>query len=378
MQTPQEVGGKAAEAHREAVSSDTDNDSLPAYEEHASNPAPQLEDSSAALGPTVSSPFDFPSTSLPPYSPKVTNQRPIAIPQIQPDPAAPFISAYSPSLLNYGIPAQSWRSFIDTMSAFLTARVSKRAISHAGDIATEIGRVPQNLAKDVKAHAKETGRNIATSAKQFNPAGVIGGIVGGSISLTLGTTFKVIGSIFQLPGTAIAAAANPQTPRGRAELYAAAANRDWFHSRGLHARLLNTFEFAGLLDVSVEQILNAAESQPGNSVEKLGALRNWIDELQLQEGGDFAQLSTTETHRSSITTPTLAGPKQAIDTDSAVSEVAESSSSASGKQSASAQSTALPTTTLRLGPQTLWLVLFQADIQDLEAEKSKSGKQKRR
>jgi hypothetical protein len=376
MPTEKELGGKEVEANREAASDNSDNEVLPPYQEHAPIPTSQPEDSSSVLGPTVSSPFNFPSTDLPPYSPTALNQRPIAIPQRWPDPAAPFVSAYSASLLNYGVPAQSLRSFLDTMSAFLTARVSKRAISHAGDIAAELGRVPQQLGKDVMAQAKEAGRNIATSAKQFSPVGVLGGIIGGTVGLTLGTTFRVIGSVFQLPGTAIAAAANPQTPGGRAELYAAAANRDWFHPKGLHAQLLNTVELTGLIGVSVEQFLDAANTQPGSAVEKLRALRKWIDDLEVQDSEDHGRLSPSEARPSPAITSTLAEPKQAIDTNSSVSEAAESSRSALGKRPVSAQGVALPAGALRLGTQTLWLVLFPVEAEMKEAEQSKSGKRR--
>jgi hypothetical protein len=376
MPPQQQLSGKADEASQEAVFEDTDNEVLPAYQEHAPTLDTQPEGSSSALGPTVSSPFNFPSTDLPPYSPTVLDQRPIAIPQRWPNPAAPFLSAYPTSLLNYGITAESFSAFLDTMSAFLTARVSKRAISHAGDIATELGRVPQRLGKDVMAQAKSTGKNIATNAKQLNPGGLVSGIIGGAIGLTVGTTFRVIGSVLQLPGTAIATAANPQTPRGRAELYAAAANRDWFHPRGLDARLLNTVELTGLIGVPVEQFLNAAETQSESAKEKLGALRKWIDDLEVQNSEDLSKLSTSESQPAPTMNSTLAEPKQSIDIHSAVSEVAEGSRSAPGKRPVSAQSAALPAGALQLGKQTLWLVLFPVKSEDTAAEKSKSEKRR--
>jgi hypothetical protein len=373
MVSPWEVSGKAAEASREAVYDDSDTGSLPEYREVAPRTAAQPEGSSAALGPTVSSPFNFPSSDLPPYSPAAPNQNPIAIPQRWPDPAAPFLPAYSPALLKYGITPQNWSSFLDTMSAFLTARVSKRAISHAGDIATELGRVPQRFGKDVAAHAKQTGRHIATSAKHFNPIGVVGGVVGGAISLTVGTTVRAIGSILHLPGTAIVAAANPQTPRGRAEMYATAANRDWFHPRGLHAQLFSTAELTGLIGVSVDEFLRAAGSQPGNAAGKIRALQRWIGDLEIQESGSSVELSTPEMQRSSATRSPLVDSKEPIDDESAVSEAAEGSRSASGKKPVSGQGAALPAGVLRLGPQTVWLVLFPAEFENVEAEKNRSG-----
>jgi hypothetical protein len=376
---------KAAEASREAVSDNLENETLPPYQENtptpstllegASMPSTLSEGSSAALGPTISSPFNFPSTDLPPYSPTAYHQRPIAVPQRWPDPAASFLTAYSTSLLNYGITAQTFHSFLDTLSAFLTAKVSKRAISHAGDIATSLGRVPQGVGKDFVAHAKETGRNIATSAKRGSPVGVVGGVIGGAVGLTVGTAFKAVGSLFQLPGTAIVAAANPKTPRGRVEAYVAAANRDWFRSRGLYARLLDTVELTGLLGVDAGEFLDVAGTESASADGKLRALRRWIDDLEVRDNGSsLAEASTSGTPHPSATASTLAGSN---DSKSAVYETAENYNSALGKRPISAQDAASPPCTLRLGSQTLWLVLFPIENQETEAEKGKSGKQKK-
>jgi hypothetical protein len=345
------------------MSNNAEREVLPPYQENIP------ESSTTAIGPTAQSPFNFPPTELPPYSPTALNQRPIAIPQRWSDPAAPFLSAYSPSLLNYGIIAQTWYSFLDTVSAFQTARVSQRAISHAGDIAAEIGRVPQRLGKEVMADAKATGRNIATNAKNFNPMGVVGGMIGGTIGLTIGTTFKVIGSIFQLPGKAIAAAANPRTPRGRVEMYTAAANRDWFHPRGLHAGLMNTVELTGLIGVSVEEFLSVTETQNGSTTEKLSALRRWIDDLELQDTENIAQISPSDSQGSSATASRVKEPKKAFDVTSASSEATQSSHA----ESVGAQKDALPAGAIRLSPQTVWLVVFHVDVEKIGTAKGKSA-----
>ena len=136
-ETPGGLGGKdvgLGDHEQTTRALDSDNESLPPYEEintHAqASPAiesnPQPEKSASIRGPTVSSPFNFPRTECPPYSAGTSSaQRPFAIPQQWPEPAAPFLSAYPAGLLNFGITAPSWHSFLDTMSAFLTARVSK-------------------------------------------------------------------------------------------------------------------------------------------------------------------------------------------------------------------------------------------------------------
>ncbi|KAF1812761.1 hypothetical protein P152DRAFT_385417, partial [Eremomyces bilateralis CBS 781.70] len=206
--------------------------------------------------PTVSSPFTFPSTNLPlGNTPPPTGRRPIAIPQRYPDPASPFLAAYPPSLLRHGIPAMTWYSFVDTISAFLTARVGKRAISHAGDIAAGLGKVPQQFCKDTVNHAKPIVKDLGKHAKKGNILSVVGGAIGGAVRLTVGTATRLVGSVLSLPGNAITTAANPQTPRGRAEAYAAAANKDWLYSRGLQLSLMTTEELCNLVGVSVAQVL---------------------------------------------------------------------------------------------------------------------------
>lgn len=290
---------KAAEAGRKNAANSTENEPLPAYEvEDARTPStlPEIslpatpstlpESYSPAIGPSVSSPFNFPTTDLPAYSDPAPTQRPIAIPQRWPEPSAPFLTVYAPVLLNYGIPAKSFHSFLDTLSAFLTAKVSKRAISHASDIAASVGRVPKQLGKDLVAQAKDTGRVIASSAKKGNPVGVVGGLIVGTLGLTVGAAMRTVNSILSLPATAAMAAANPKTPRGRAELYIATANRDWFGPRGLNARLLDTAELTNLLGIAASGFLIAAGPavSTGNTDEKMKALGRWIADVEVRDG----------------------------------------------------------------------------------------------
>ena len=169
---------------------------LPTYEDSTqfssggtglSNAESSTGSTSTPLGPTVSSPFNFPTQDLPPdYTPAPSSYRTIAIPQNSPGPASPFLAAYPPSLLSHGITPEAWYSFVDTISAFLSARVSKRAISNAVDVATSIGKMPQKFGQDTVNHVKSVGKNIGKNAKRGNVIGVVGGVVGGTIGLTVG------------------------------------------------------------------------------------------------------------------------------------------------------------------------------------------------
>ncbi|QDS78082.1 hypothetical protein FKW77_003747 [Venturia effusa] len=423
---------KAVEADRENTAHNAEEEPLPAYErEGGSTPStiPDLsppatpstlseshsraapsdlpESNHPALGPSVSAPFNFPTTDLPPYSDPAPTQRPIAIPQRWPEPSAPFLTAYAPVLLNYGIPATTFHAFLDTLSAFLVAKVSQRAISHASDIAASMGRVPIQLGKDLVAQAKETGRGIASSAKKRNPIGVVGGLIGGTLGMTVGVAVRTVNSMLQLPAAAAMAAANPKTPRGRAELYIATANKDWFGPRGLNAKLLDTAELTHLLGIAADGFLLAAGPavSTGNTDEKLKALRRWIADLEVRDSWrdwgslsrkdtpltmpDPAQIHVTNTadassgsftgSRTTLSSTMNETEKRVVDgafftephmrnVDTSTTSFSESgeSSTAAGKrpiQSAAGQEIggSIPPGSLRLGFPTLWLVLFPAE-----------------
>ncbi|KAL9110372.1 MAG: hypothetical protein Q9227_005103 [Pyrenula ochraceoflavens] len=235
--------------------------------------------------PTIDAPFNFPSESeCPPYSESRPIRRPVAIPQIRPDPATPFLLAYAPSLLSRGITASTWLSFLETMNAFLTANVSDRALSHAADMAKHVGAVPKSFGKGVAAHAKSVGDNIKDNAKRGNVLGAAFGVVTGSISLPIGTALSAVGHVAQLPFATVGAVARkPQTPRERAGAYAAAANKDWFHARGLHAQLVNSVELAELAGISATQLLETVSASEDRSAEgQLNALRDCIEELEIR------------------------------------------------------------------------------------------------
>ncbi|KAI1857794.1 uncharacterized protein JN550_013057 [Neoarthrinium moseri] len=269
----------------------------PPYNEFGEGPSAPMPSTSAlrnagqtgasAQGPTVADPFDFPTdVPAPAYteSSSAPIPKPIAIPQLWPDAAAPFLPAYSPSLLRHGIPDQSWGSFLDTLSAFLTAKVSDRAISHAADIGRHVGNVPKRFGKNVATHAKSIGREIAGNAKKGNIIGAAFGVIGGAISLPVATAFGAVGAITSLPAsTASAVARKPQTARERAVAYTAVANKDWFNARNLQAQLMDTSELSQLVGMSTDRFLQLVASGKDESAEaQLGILRTNLAELELK------------------------------------------------------------------------------------------------
>lgn len=182
-----------------------------------------------------------------------------------------------------------------------------------------------------------------------------------------------------MPGAALSTVLSPQTARGRAELYIAAANRDWFHSRGLHASLLNTLEIGLLSGVTVEQLLNAAQTQQG-SANKLRALENWIDDLEIYSSGDVAELNTPRRRRSPPANPYYLGGKKNWryrDPDYTIETVTQIGAADREYcfERALRKRQALATSELRLGPSTLWLVFVPVDDKEkIEAvKKSRTG-----
>ena len=265
-----------------------------------------VSEGARSLKPTITSPFNFPTQPVsPPYTDASSSQRPsiekpIAIPQSRPDPAAPFLPAYPPILLRYGITAGTWQSFLETLSAFLTATVSDRAIAHAADVGKHVGNVPKSFGKETVQHAKSVGRNIKEHAVSGNVIGAAFTTVGGIVSIPVATAFRAAGALISLPFSAASAAARrPQTPRERALLYTAAANKDWFAARGLYAQLLDQRQVASLLRMAAADMLTLAG--PGKDAPSiLGALSGHIAELEIQEstpvvlGGGTLWLVITE------------------------------------------------------------------------------------
>ncbi|KAI2472624.1 hypothetical protein F4781DRAFT_428329 [Annulohypoxylon bovei var. microspora] len=271
-------------------------EALPAYEEFASSStspiappsAPRQPTAASANGPTVTTPFNFPSDSdLPAYSatPETVLQRPVAIPQVSPDPKAPFLDAYSEVLLRHGVTGETWAGFLSTLSGFLAATVSDKAVSHAAQMARHVGQVPKRFGRETLAHARSTGRQIADSARKGNFVGAATHtLLGGIVWLPVATAVRAIGAAVSLPFAAIGAAVeDPKTPKERAEAYAQAANAKWLNRRGLEAHLLETAELAPNLGLSVDEMLAIAKgAKEGSAVAQLGALGTHVAEVEVR------------------------------------------------------------------------------------------------
>ncbi|KAI0384050.1 hypothetical protein F5Y04DRAFT_248821 [Hypomontagnella monticulosa] len=243
-------------------------------------------------GPTTDSPFNFPSDGdLPAYS-EPSNEpqqqkRPIAIPQITATPTAPFLDAYSQILLRHGVTKETWSGFLRTLSGFLAATVSEKAVSHAAEMAQHVGDVPKRFGKETFAHAKSTGRAISDSAKKGNFIGAATHVVGGMVALPVATAIRAIGATVSLPFVALGAATkDPKTPEERAVAYAAAANIKWLSRRGLHASLLDTAELSKNLGLPAEELLRTAYNAGDVAAEaQLKALGSYIAGLEARIPG---------------------------------------------------------------------------------------------
>lgn len=237
----------------------------------------------------ASSPVAGPSSSSAPPPLQAKSLKPIAIPQIQPTGASPFMQAYAPCLLSRGVTEDTWRSFLDTTSAFLTAKVGDRAVSHAGDMAKQFTQGPRNLGKGVFKHAKTVGKDLTKHAKKGNIFGVAASAVGGIVSIPVMTAMGIVGAAASLPAVTIATVTkSPRTPAERVVAYVAVANEKWLHSRGLHAQLVNTTILADTLGVPVPQFLDMAKSGKGHGgAAQMKALESHVESLNVQGETDI-------------------------------------------------------------------------------------------
>lgn len=195
-------------------------------------------------------------------------------PKPPPDPTSPLLAAYPPSLLRYGIPKETWLSLLSTVSAFLAAKVTDRALRHVANVGQRVGEGPRDLFKGVYNHAKESGRSIGANAKRGNILGAAAGVVGGAIGIPLHAAVGAARTVIGLPGSAVAAAVRrPETPRERAEAYLGVVNGDWLHRRGLHAAVMDSQEVSRLLGVNVveETELRGGKGKDKEEAEDAGA-----------------------------------------------------------------------------------------------------------
>lgn len=236
--------------------------------------------------PTVDSPFAFPTnnnpSALPLYevtaaaalsassswsssSSSSSPPNPIAIPQVAPDPAAPFLSAYPPGLLAHGITPETWHSFLDTISAFLTATASDRAVAHAGDLAKSLGGPPKKYGKSLASHARTLGKQLARDARRRNFVGLAYRAVAGALSIPAHVFVGAVHTVLAIPVTAMVAVSQmPKTPLQRAGTYAAAESKKWLNERGLRAVLLDTTQLADKVGVLAHRFLDDASLDGGD------------------------------------------------------------------------------------------------------------------
>ncbi|TQV97656.1 Subunit of the RNA polymerase II mediator complex [Cordyceps javanica] len=265
------------------------DEALPAYSAHPSDASapPTFADgagpsSSVSASAAVSSP-------TPPGAPGAaarppSSMKPIAIPQVVPDASSPFLGAYPPCLLARGITERSWQAFLETVSAFLTAKVGDRAVRHAGDMAKHLASDTTNLGKNIANHGKSLGKDIARHAKRGNIFGVAATLVAGAVSLPVMTALGAVGTVTRLPGAAVGAVTRkPKTPADRVNAYNAVANGKWLHQRGLHVQLVDTPGLAHVLALPTPQLLAIARSgkAEGSAEGMLRALDMHIEPLRV-------------------------------------------------------------------------------------------------
>lgn len=260
--------------------------SPPAYE-------PSSGGSSVPSVPTVSEPFNFPTSApIPARSPDqprlAANSKVglIVIPQRSPDPKSPFIAAYPPSLLAYGITDRTWVSFLDTMSAFLAAKVSDRALSHAATMARRFGEKPMDVGKRIQSHGKSIGQAIVDHGRRGHIISAGLDVVRGIVSLPLMAASGIVHTGLSLPGTTVSAVLEkPQTPLQRAAAYALTANEKWLRPRGLEVGLAETDKVAELTGMSTYELLErAAQVSTHDAQAVMKALEGRLATLQVHAG----------------------------------------------------------------------------------------------
>ncbi|KAI3329423.1 hypothetical protein HD806DRAFT_285811 [Xylariaceae sp. AK1471] len=239
----------------------------------------------------------YPSASAPgntvpfsPFSPSSASSPSLllAIPQTAPQPTSPFLPSYNAAiLLRHGIPVSTFTSFLSTLSAFLSASVSERALAHVSDVGRSINSVPKKFGKDTVAHMKDVGRSIGESAKRGNILGAGVSALVGTVTVPVGTALRLVdASLRQLPAAVGGGLAKkPLSPRERADAYVAVAQKDWLRSRGLTALLCNTAELV-LLEAQCRGSGGSGDDGNEAAVKNLVGLAN-----KTWERGPVAQLA---------------------------------------------------------------------------------------
>ncbi|KAI0539318.1 hypothetical protein GGR58DRAFT_465250 [Xylaria digitata] len=212
------------------------------------NPSPEFSDLPEAVFPSQSRII---SISTPVF---------LAIPQIAAKPTSPFPPAYNTAiLLRRGISREAFTSFLSTLSAFINASVSERALAHAQDVGRSLNSIPKKFSKDTFAHLKGVGRSVQESAKRGNFIGAGVAALGGTVTVPVAAALRVVdATLNQLPAAVLSK--KPLSPRERADAYLAVAQKDWFENRGLKASLCNTAELL-LLHAQFRGVSPGSESE---------------------------------------------------------------------------------------------------------------------
>ncbi|KAJ1327723.1 hypothetical protein MN608_07054 [Microdochium nivale] len=328
----------------------------------------------AAAGPTTAEPFNFPSdATLPPYSPadagvgfdaSSTSARaqylPVLIPQVRPKSDSPFLTAYSQDLLRYGIPKETWLSFVDTLSAFLTANISEKALSHAADIGRQIGDVPTDFGRSVADTAMHVGRGIKQSAMKGNIFDMAASMVGGAIGLTVGLPLKLAASATSLPAkAAMAVMTPPQAPRARASAYALVANGEWFGQRGLKAQIMDSQQVSELLAISMEDLLLDTKAARKVAEKKAAAKQQTVSIIDSKRATPAPIAKQPLAHLQG----SIADLEEPSEEDATLSRTMSTKSSKAKASTAKPASKHLE----ELGKGTLWLVVTQEKNKSVQA-----------
>lgn len=172
---------------------------------------------------------------------------------------------------------------MDTVSAFLTAKVGDRAVSHAGDMAKHFAQDSTNFGKSIASHSKTLGKDIAKHAKRGNIFGLAATLIHGAVSLPVMTALGAVDTATRLPGAAVGAITKkPKTPAERVNAYNVVANKKWLHQRGLHIQLVDTPGLAHVLQLPTAQLLAVARSgKEGSASGMLQALDLHIERLKV-------------------------------------------------------------------------------------------------
>lgn len=165
----------------------------------------------------------------------------------------------------------------------MTAKVSDRAVAHAGDVAKEVGQGPVNSFKEVVNHTKHVGKHVGKTAKHGDVVGAVFGVVGGAISIPVTAAMGLVSATLSLPGRTLAAATKmPQSQRARADSYITVANRDWFAARGLRAFLMDSGELSRHLGESVPALFAQPQAQKAVSAhDQLKVLAGKVADLEV-------------------------------------------------------------------------------------------------